>query len=136
MQPRLPNNELQESYSLAYDHAELTGPATMRLDKVPAGKTLRIDEVKYINQTGLAGDNTNAFSLELKVGATRIALVFNTDTNDVVAGASVAADTWLSASPVAAAAVLAAGAEMDLVFTEDGTATLPAGRVVVRGRFV
>lgn len=142
MLPRLPNSELQEPYFCSATHGELTADTPVRLDKIPAGKRVRVEHVQYINPTGLAADNTNAFRLSVRknhgaVGAVEVALVFNTDGNDDPAGAALDADTWVTASLTAANVVLEAGDTLDLLFDEDGTATLPAdGRIVIRGRYV
>lgn len=142
MQPRLPVSDLQEPYFHSATHAALTADTPVRLDKIPAGKRVRIDHVQYVNPTGLAADITNAFSLKVRKnhgagGAADIAMVFNTDSDDDPAGAALAADTWVTATLTAANAVLEAGDTIDLFFDEDGTATLPAdGRIVIRGRYV
>lgn len=142
MLPRLPNTELQEPYQCTATHAALTSDTPVRLDKIPPGKTVRVEHVQYVNPTGLAADNTNAFMLKVRKnhgtgGAADVALVFNTDGDDVPAGASLPADTWVTASLTAANVVLQAGDTLDLFFDEDGTQTLPAdGRIVIRGRYV
>lgn len=139
MLPRDPVIELQVPYEKSYDHGALTTTTTVRIDKIPAGKRVRIEDVRYINTAGLTGDNTNAFSLEvMKNGTTQACLVFNTDTNDVPAGATLAADTWLipALNATDANLVLDSADTLDLVFTKDGTQTLPVGRIVVRGRYV
>jgi hypothetical protein len=138
MPPRRKNERLQEPITLSLDHGTLTATTTAKLWSVPAGKRLRVDRVWYCNPTGLAADPTNAFSLEIRNGATVVASVFNTDNNDVPAGVALAADAIvtgvLSATPANLA--LAAGDTLSAVFTEDGTATLPAGRLVIEGRLI
>lgn len=131
-----PLDYFQEPWSRDYSHAALTATTTVKLATVPAGKTLRIDRVWYNNPTGLAADPTNAFRLEIRNGATVVALVFNTDNDDAPAGAALVADTPVWGAVVPAAAVLEGGAELTAVFTEDGTATLPAGDLRIEGRYV
>jgi hypothetical protein len=138
------SGEFQEPYFLPENHAQLTADDVVRLDKIPPGKKLRVDHVQYVNETGLAGDGTNAFALKVLKNSdgagtgTLVATVFNTDTNDDPAGAALAADTWVTASLTSTDAdrVLSAGDTLDLFFDEDGTATLPPGRIVIRGRYV
>lgn len=125
-----------EKFVFAKDHDALTSTTTLKVYKVPTGRTLRIDRISYINPTGLVGDPTNAFSLAVKNGSTQISLVFNTDTDDATPGASLAADTFVEAtlSATDSERVLAAGDILSAVFTEDGTATLPAGTLIIEGR--
>jgi hypothetical protein len=122
----------QEPWSRDWSHAALTANTTVKLATVPTGKKLRIDRVWYNNPTGLAADGTNAFMLEIKVGSTVIATVFNTDSGDA-GGAALAADTPIL---VSASTVLSAADVLTAVFTEDGTATLPAGELRIEGRYV
>ena len=135
---RRPNDHLFERQVLTYDHAALTDDTTVKLYKVPAGRSFRVDRISYINPTGLAADNTNAFSLSVKNGSTLISLVFNTDGNDDPAGASLDADTFVEATLTATDSdrVLAAGDILSAVFDEDGAATLPAGRLIIEGRLL
>ena len=126
----------QAPWSRGVDHAALTATTTVKLFTVPTGKTLRIDRVWYCNPTGLAGAAGNAFKGEVKNGSTVINTMFNTDTG--AGGASLAADTpgFGTNSATDASLVLAAGDVLTLVFTETGTATLPAGSLFIEGRYV
>lgn len=128
-----PNKNARErkSYVLSKEHAQITANGSVKL--FTARKRTRIDRVEYINVTGLAEDAANAFKVELKNGATVVALIANTDSDlDPDTGASIPANTPIFASfPTAAGKVLAAGDVLDLTFTETGTATLPAGTVVI-----
>lgn len=137
MQSRLPNDHRQEEYFLAYDHAQLTDDLTVKLDKIPAGKRVRIDSVQYINPTGLAEDTTNVFALSLKNGSTVMAS-WSTDSDLLAADASIPADTFMSLTLSATDAnlILAGGDVLSLFFDEGGSATLPPGRIVIRGRYV
>lgn len=130
------DNELySDRWTLGYDHGALTATTTVKLYKVPAGRTLRLDRATYINPTGLAADNTNAFKGEIKNSTTLVASLFNTDGNDDPAGAALAADTFVEGTLAASAdCVFAAGEIVSVVFTEDGDATLPAGHLVLEGR--
>lgn len=130
------NDPDNERVVLTYDHAALTATTTTKLWKVPAGRKFKVERASYINPTGLVGDPTNAFMGEVKNGSTVVATLFNTDTDDNPAGATLAVDTFVegSLSATATALWLAASDVLSVVFTEDGTATLPAGRLVIEGR--
>lgn len=118
------------------DHAAVTGDTTIKHWVVPAGRTFRLDRAAYINVTGLARSDTDFFEVAIKKGSTTMATA---NTGPVAgAGAAIAADTFtdltLSATP--ANLVAAAGDVISLVLDETGTATLPAGKVVIYGRLV
>lgn len=129
---RRENQFLQETFPVSLDHIALTATGTFPIFK--ARKACRVELIEYANPTGLAADNTNAFKLEVKNGSTVCGLVFNTDGDDVIAGASLAASAAFADAVTPgneAARTLAAGDQLDAVFTEDGTATLPPGRLVL-----
>ena len=71
-------------------------------------------------------------------GSTVLANGIDTDSDEAGADNGIAADTFVAMNVVTAAGanVLAAGEVLSVVFTEDGTATLPAGRFVVSGRLL
>jgi len=136
MAPRNDYGREADRVVLTYDHAALTATTTVKLYKVPPGRTLRIDRVSYINPTGLVGDATNAFAGAVKNGSTIVADLFATDTDAVPAGATLAVDTFVEGvlADVDSRRVLAAADILSFVATETGTATLPAGHLVVEGR--
>lgn len=136
--PRNPQEMQQERMSLCFDHVALSATTTQKLWLAPAGRGFAVDRVLYINDTGLTGDATNAFKLELKNGATLITEVFNTDTNDVPAGATLAAATFIERDTDAEvpSRALNQGDTLSAVFTLDGVQTLPAGRLIVEGRLL
>ena len=123
-----------ERMTMSYDHGALTGDTTVKLWKCPAGRKFKLERASYINPTGLVGDATDAFAGYVKKGATVMATLFNTDTGDA-GGASLAADTFvegaLSATP--ADLWLDAADIISFLADEDGTQTLPAGRLVLEG---
>lgn len=133
-QPRQPT-VYQERVVFSFDHAAVTATTTWKLHKAK-GRSFRVDSVRYINPTGLTGASGNAFKGELKNGSTVMATSFNTDTG--AGGATLAADTFVDATLSATEAnrVAAADDVISFVVTETGTATLPAGRVVVEGRYI
>lgn len=133
---RRPNNLEAEKWILPYENASLSASLTVKHYKVPTGRTLRLDRASYINPTGLTGDNANDFSLEVKNGATQACLVFNTDLNDATPGASLPVNTFVEGtlSATDSARVFQAGDIVSLVFTLEGTQTLPVGHLVLEGR--
>lgn len=130
-----PNNTDRERVLITLDHPDVTADATFGFYKVPADKTLEVTRVTYVNWTGLAVDNTNAFAGYLKNGATVMATAFNTDGNDSPAGATLTANTFVAGTLSSTPADLWAAANATLTFLadEDGDTTLPAGRLIVEG---
>lgn len=125
-----------EKWTYPYSQAAMAAGGTVKLYKVPTGRTLRLDRVSYINPTGLTGDNTNAMMAEIKNGSTQACLIFNTDTNDATPGVSLAVNTFVEGtlSATDSARVFQAGDIVSFVVTEDGDTTLPAGQLVLEGR--
>ena len=123
-----------EKLTLLKEHAQVTATTTIKLYKVPTGRSFRLTGAQYVNVTGLANDATNAFAGTIQNAATVAALLFNTDSGDADVKA-IAADTLVIAdlSATEASRCFAAGDTISLVLTEDGTATLPAGTVVLEG---
>lgn len=132
---RRPNDFLQERFLLAFDHVSVTADTTIKLYKVPAGRSLRIDRVSYINPTGLAQDAANTFNIKITDGTVVIA---NWDTTTGAQG-TLTADTFVELVLIADTGsnrTLAADDVLTLFLDETGTATLPAGRIVVEGRLL
>lgn len=124
-----------EQFSIDFAHPSITATTAFRLPW-KAQAPYRITSVRYVNQTGLAADGTNAFAAVLADNdANTIATIFNTDSGDV-GGAALAAATVVDGVVDEAQAVGAAGDMLDLTCTEDGTATLPAGNVRVEGFYL
>ena len=142
---RRPNTKYQEPFCLAIDIPEAADADVTELVMViPTGKSLRVDQVQYVNPTGLAGHGTNFAHISLFKDSTEM-YRWNTDSNDAtgsIAGTAsegtIAAATFvdLTASPTDAALVAEATDVLSIVINESGTTTVPAGRVVIRGRWV
>ena len=134
--PLRPNNVLQERLVFTVDHAQVTGDTTIKFWVVPAGRSFRLDRAVYVNPTGLAEHADNWFEVAVKKGSTTMATI-NTDA-DGAGDNSIAADTFttLTNSATPANLVAAAGDVLSLVLDETGTATLPAGKLVVEGRLI
>lgn len=135
--PKRANDFLQESVVLSFDHADLTSDTTSKFFKVPAGRKLRVTKVEYINPTGLAEHASNFFALSLKNGSTVMAGPLSTDS----AGSGdngIVADTFteLTLSATEANRIASAGDVLSFLADETGTATLPAGRLVVHATYV
>jgi hypothetical protein len=129
---RHPTTE-QDRIVLPFDHAQLTADLTAKLLKVPdfcAG--FRVEKVEYINPTGLAADPDNNFAISVKNGATVVAGPLSS------ADDPIAADTFttLALSATDADQVLDPGEILSVLFDETGVATLPAGRLVIHGRYL
>lgn len=133
---RRPNDFLQERFYLDFDHVSVTADTTIKLYKVPAGKSLRIDRVTYINPTGLAQDASNTFNVKITDGTVVIA---SWDTTTTTGQGSLPANDWVDLVLIADTGtnrVLAETEILTLFLDETGTATLPAGRIVVEGRLL
>ncbi len=117
-----------------FAHAQVTANTTLKVYKVPANRTLRLTRATYHNVTGLANDGTNAFAGTIQNGSDVAIKLFNTDSGDADVKA-IAADTIVigDLSATDAFLVFEGGEEITLVLTEDGTATLPAGTLVLEG---
>jgi hypothetical protein len=122
---------VKELIAITFDHGSTTTDTTHTIFK--AMDALEVVKVEYINVTGLAEDASDFFALSLKNGSTVIA-THSTETGEE---GSIAANTFttlaLEASPNP---VLDAGDVLSLDLNETGTATLPAGRLVVHARYL
>lgn len=122
-----PNQYTQDRFVVAYDHAEATADTNQPL--MVATRKFRIDAARYVNPTGLAEDADNFFDIQILKDAA-VAANWSTETGEE---GTLTAGEWaeLSLSATAANLVFEAGDEMDLNLDETGTATLPAGRIVL-----
>jgi hypothetical protein len=132
MAARRPTGE-QESQTFYFDHAQVTETTTLKLIKLSNRYPFRIDTVYYLNPTGLATHVDDWFVIALKNGSTVIS-DWSTDTGEE---GTIAADTFvtLTNSVTDADLVVAAAGTLTLLLTEGGSATLPAGRIVIHGRY-
>lgn len=122
-----------EKIAFTYDNASTAATLTVRMYKVPAGRTFRLDRASYVNPTGLAANAANYFTGTVKNGATVANTVFSTIT---VTGAALVADTYAEGvqSATDSQLVFQAGDVVSLIFTLTGAQTLPAGHTVIEGR--
>lgn len=128
------NDRFPREINVPYAHPSLTATTTSKFWRCPTGFRARVIGADYLNPTGLAEDASNAFAITLQNGSTVVADGIDTDSDEAGADNSLPADTFvaLTLSATDADRVLAAGDVLSVVFTEDGTATLPAGLLNVR----
>ncbi len=118
---------------MTYDQAQVTADTTTKLWEL--NRKFRVDRVQYVNPTGLAVSDTNYFILKLTKDATVIA---SWSTKTTGGDGALVADTFVdfTMSGTDANLVLSSGDEIRFFLDETGTATLPAGRLIIEGRYV
>lgn len=123
----------QQVFEVAFTHPSVTADTTTKEYKT-GSRPLRISGIDYINPTGLAQDASNYFAIQVKVGSTVVGS-WSTLTS---AQGTIAADTFVALvlNATDANLVVPAGSTLTLLLDETGTATLPAGKVIVRGRYL
>lgn len=130
MLTRLPNTDLQESFSLPLDiTAAVAATTTFPLQKMQY--PYRIDALDVHALGGYTQDAANAYVITIQKGATVLA------TYSLITGhqGSLVAGT-IGSGVLAATPTGAAGDQLDVKLTKNGTAVnFPAGsRIVARGR--
>lgn len=126
---RRSNDYLQERLVLPYEHAAVTADTTIKLWS--PDRRFRIDRVWYNNPTGLAADGTNFFNLKILNDAA-VAANWSTETGEE---GGLTANTPVEFT-VSTSNVVEAGDVISLFLDEDATASLPAGRLVIEGRYL
>jgi hypothetical protein len=133
--PRRENLFKQEPLLLFFEHPQATETAEHSI-AAPVGPPgpYRIDRVRYVNPTGLAEDATNFFALEVLIDG-EVAATWSTETGEE---GTLPAGEWVEFTLAEDVADLVgqSGDEITLALTEDGNATLPAGRLQLEGRFL
>ena len=131
---RRPNNHEWERTTWILENASLTATTERQLFLVPTGRTWKLDRATYINPTGLAVDATNFFTLQVLNDATVMA---DWSTETTVGEGAIPADAHatLVNSSTAADLVAAAADVISVNYAEDGTATLPAGMIIIEGHY-
>jgi hypothetical protein len=126
------------AFEISYDHAQATADTTVKLWSSP--RAFKIDYAQYINPTGLAEDASNYFNIKvMKTSsvaadwATRVWVDGGAQTTGTLT-----ADTFVELPKSATAGNLlgAANVVVSLFIDETGTATLPAGRLVIHGHYL
>lgn len=132
--PRARNLQYQETQVFPIDLASVAATTTVKFAKVKNRK-FRVDSVQYINPTGFVQDPANYWAVTLNNGAT-VAASWSTLTG---AQGTIAANTFVEVVPSATDAnlVFSDADVMSVVMTKTGApAALPAGRLLVHGRYV
>jgi hypothetical protein len=126
-----------DQVSAVIDHAQATADATTKVYKTHPTRHFVVERVDYINPTGLAADATNVFNIKLRNNSNANAVIANWNTLTGQNG-TLTANTWVAMTLTSTAAdlVLAPGSELDLFNDESGDTTLPAGKLVLHGRYV
>jgi hypothetical protein len=114
-------------------HAQLTDNLTSFAFMVPADRYFVLTEGSIYNATGLAAHGSNSFAIEFRRGATSMA---SWDTATGADGSIPAGEKVVMANAAIANRVCPPGTVVTAVFTEAGTATLPAGTVQAAGYFI
>jgi hypothetical protein len=125
---RRANEHVQELVVFTVDHGSLTGDTEMMVAAPPW--PMQIDRISYLNLTGLAVDASNFFELSLQVEGTPVA----THSTETGADGAIGAGVEVELAVTLADSFVAAGDVITFLADETGTATLPAGRLVVYGR--
>ncbi len=138
MTENVANGGFLVSANLAGGADAATTGATLvtKLTKV-SGLRLHVDRVEYINPTGLAGHGSNYWEIALKNGSDVIAQ-WSTD-SDVAGQGTITANTPIDLVLATDHSLLAldSGETLSLALTKFASAAnLPAGRIVVHGRYV
>lgn len=113
------------------DHAQVTADTTQFYFETPADRAVLVKEVVYYNATGLAQDVANFFDIQVKHGSTVVAN-WSTETGQE---GTIAADTPVRLTN-GSDLVIPPDTRVDLVLDETGTATLPAGVIVLYGEII
>lgn len=115
-------------------HPEVTSDTTTKEFETSLSRPFILESAQYLNPTGLVQDASNYFTIKILNGATVLAS-WSTLTG---AQGTIAADTFvtmvMNATPTNL--ILDAATVISLFLDETGTSDLPAGKVVLTGRYV
>lgn len=115
-------------------HIALTADATVQKFTVPADRHFVLTGASYHNVTGLAEDAANFFNIKVQTSADVVLANWSTETG---AEGTIAADTVVDLTLAALAVrTLPPGTIIEVLYDEDGTATLPAGTLTFSGYLV
>lgn len=117
----------RELFQIHLDNASLAADTTVVLD-TPV-RRFRVVQGRYYNATGLAEDVTNFFNIKVLLGAV-IAANWSTETGQEGTIAAATTVTLSAPSDISDAAAVG-GTVLSVLYDETGTATLPAGRLVL-----
>lgn len=112
-----------------------TQAASISLPAMAFRKKARIKEVRYIDQAGVAADNTNYLQLSLQAGATVIATLDTRSAHDGALTALVSKIMALASSSSDSASQpefeIAAGTDLKIVVTKNGTGVPTLGQLQI-----
>lgn len=124
-----PNKNQRNRTTFAVTYPIAAAAATRAFKTFKARKRSFVERVDYINDTGLAVDPANYVSVAIKNGAAVINTLANTNS---AGGAAITANTLYNGTDgTKADRTLAAGDTVTFENTKTGTATLPAGTLVL-----
>ncbi len=124
-----PNKNKRDRRTFAVTFPIASTAATRAFKTLKARKRTRVERVDYINDTGLAVDAANYFAVAVKNGSKVINTLANTHSTD---GAAITANTIYNGTDgTEADRTLEAGDVATFEATKTGTATLPAGTLVL-----
>lgn len=131
MAPKRPSAFQDERFVLSFSLASASGDTTLKLFK--GRRRFQIDQVRYVNPTGLATSASNYFNLRVLIGAT-LAANWSTETGEE---GTIAADTFVDLVNASAEDRLGAlDAVISINLDETGAATLPAGQLQIEGKYL
>lgn len=120
-----------ERFVLSFAVAAASADTAIKLFK--GRRRFIIEQVRYVNPTGLAADAANYFDIQVLIGAT-VAANWSTETGQE---GTIAADTFVDLTMATGGDnVGALDAVVSLNLDETGTATLPAGQIQIEGRYL
>jgi hypothetical protein len=127
-----PLNPFQERFVLSFDFASTTTTVATKLWKTSAGRLFRIDRVFLNSPTGLAANASNYATFNVLNGAL-VAAKWSTLTG---AEGTLSADVPVDLTTTAASLGLPVSTNLSFQIAVTGTVTVPAGRIVVEGRYL
>jgi hypothetical protein len=113
-------------------HAQATADTTQYLVETPADHWFILEEAVYYNATGLAQDATNFFNIKVQDQTPTVYANWSTETGKE---GTITADTPVR-MVLGASVAIPPNSLVDLMLDEDGTATLPAGEIILTGRLM
>jgi hypothetical protein len=130
---RAPLGGSDEGFMWSAAHAQVTATTVVPLFQNRSDRHLLIKGLKYFNATGLVADATNFFAITVENAAND--KTFGTWSTETGEEGSAGAGEY-EALTLGPDLVVAPGEAVELVLTEGGTATLPAGTIFLEGEYL
>ena len=118
--------------SLRSLHIQVTADTTQYLFESPADRWFILEEAVYYNATGLAADTTNFYNIKVQDQTPTVFANWSTQTS---AQGTITADTPVR-MVLGSSVAIPPNSLVDLMLDEDGSATLPAGEILLTGRYL